>query len=257
MPIDESHPLAKTPKTNIILWRYMDIPSFISLLADESLPFVRADLFDDKYEGKLPEMTAASIDLEARKQIEANTLNKRYWNLSKIINKFTKNTYINCWCNENHEMFHMWKIYSKENGVAIETNYELLKDSILSSESIYPTHVQYVDFKNDIINLESNQLTVYTLKRKEYKSENEFRLILWHPRIIEDQLLKYKNLEEMDLARPGLYLNTPVVKCKVSTSKLVKKIHVSPYAPKWYLDLIKGLAQKYNLNAESITQSDL
>ena len=113
------------------------------------------------------------------------------------------------------------------------------------------------DFQNDIIDWKSNGLTAYTLKRKEYKSENEFRLIISHPRIIEDQLLHLKTHEEINPIRRMLYLNTPVIKCKVNPVILIKKIHISPYAPKWYLTLIIDLAKKYNLNTKSISQSNL
>ena len=257
MPIDESHSVMSIPDRNINLWRYMDIPSFISLLVHESLTFVRADLFEDRYEGKLPERSAALIDNQIRKQIAKGQLNKGYWNYSEILNKDYNKVYLNCWCNEQHEMVHMWKIYSKENGIAIETDYDTLKESIVSRETIFPTLVRYVDFKNDVINCLNNGLTVYTLKRKEYKSENEFRLILAYPRILEDQLLKYKSHEEIAPPRKALYLKTPIIKCEVNVVRLIKRIHVSPYAPKWYLDLLKDLSKKYELNVESIIQSEL
>ncbi|WP_228780153.1 hypothetical protein [Aquiflexum lacus] len=44
MPINENHPVIRPQKKNITLWRYMDIPSLIYLLAKKSLFFVRADL---------------------------------------------------------------------------------------------------------------------------------------------------------------------------------------------------------------------
>lgn len=257
MPIDESHPIMKTPKNNLNLWRYMDIPSFLSLLIDESLTFVRADLFEDKYEGTLPILTAEMIDTSSRKQIEKGILDKQYWNYSEILNKDNKNVYLNCWCNENHEMVHMWKIYSKENGIAIETDYEKIKESFISEEKVFPTEIKYLDYKKDIVDWKSNGLTVYTLKRKEYKSENEFRLILPYPRIIEDKVIQIKETENRGRFRKELYLNTPVIKCKVNPTKLITKIHVSPYAPKWYLSLIIDIAKKYELNVESISQSDL
>lgn len=257
MPFDENHPIITLPDENIDLWRYMDIPSFLSLLVDQSLTFVRGDLFEDKYEGILPEMTAAAIDKQILQKIQTGKIDSQYSNFSKILHSLKNQVYLNCWCKERHEMVHMWKIYSKEKGVAIETNYETLKESIRSKETVLPTLVNYVDFKNDIVSWASNGLTAFTLKRKEYKSENEFRLILSYPRIVEDQLLELENQKEIDSLRRTLYLNTPVVKCEVDVNKLIKRIHLSPYAPKWYLNLIEDLVKKYNLNPESITQSDL
>jgi hypothetical protein len=151
----------------------------------------------------------------------------------------------------------MWKIYSKENGIAIETNYYNLKLSVIDDENAYPTEVQYVNFKTDQIDWQSNTLSVYTIKRIEYKSENEFRLIISYPRQIEDQLTQYKTHEEIDLPRKQLYQNTPVIKYKVNVEKLITNIFLSPYAPKWYLPLIENTLAKLGYNGFSIITSDL
>ena len=247
MPIDDSHPIVSIPTSNISLWRYMDIPSFLSLLINQSLVFVRADLFEDKYEGILPKMTAAMIDRHIRKP----------QNYSKLLNESRIETYLNCWCNESHEVVHMWKIYSKEKGVAIKTDYEALKSSILSTETIYPTLVRYIDFENEIVDWKSSGLTVYTLKRREYKSEKEFRLILPFPRLVMDQLLTMGDPTEHQRLKVKLFLDTDVISCRVNIDTLIKHIHVSPYAPKWYKPLISGLASKYGLQGVPVSQSDL
>jgi hypothetical protein len=259
MPINEDHPILPAPKTNISLWRYMDIPSFLSLLIDEALTFTRSDLFEDKYEGTLPKLTAAMIDAGTKIQIEEGKLNPIYGttSMSQRLNKSNREVFLNCWCNERHEMVHMWKIYSKEHGVAIETEYERLKQAILSSEQIYPSLIKYIDYDADLIDWMSNGLTVFTLKRKEYKNESEFRLILPFPRAIEDELLNIENTDKRSIARELHYLNTPVIKCKVNLNVLIKKIHISPYAPKWYLPLISNISIKYGLDFEPILQSDL
>lgn len=257
MPIDETHSIMNAPKTNINLWRYMDIPTFLSILTDEALTFVRADLFEDKYEGKLPILTANLIDHQERQRKADQQQKTNSKNLSEFLNSMNKDIYLNCWCNENHEMVHMWKIYSKENGLAIETDYEKLKSAILTDEQIYPTEIRYVDFKNELVDWQANGLTVYTLKRMEYKSEKEFRLILAFPRIVEDQLIDIKPDENSIQLRNALYLRTPVVKCKINPAILIKRIHVSPYAPKWYLSLITELVKRFEINVESISQSDL
>jgi hypothetical protein len=256
MAIDESHPVLNIPKTDITIWRYMDIPSFLSLLTNNTLVFIRGDLFEDKFEGTIPELTAHLLDIEARKEIEDGKINRRYWNFSDIINKNNKDTYINCWSKESHEMVHMWKIYSKEDGIAIESKYSKLKKSISTKEVVYPTEVKYVDFKNVTIDWENNILKLYTLKRFEYKSENEFRLLISHRRILEDKLLEV-DFENRSDERSKQYYRTPVIHCEVDIKELISEIHLSPYAPKWYLKFLKDLTAKYGLEDLSITQSDL
>ena len=257
MAIDETNYTMTTPNMNIHLWRYMDIPSFVYMIINNALVFVRADLFGDKYEGKLPDKTANSIDEQARRMSEHGYIKREFVNFSDILNNHNNEVFVNCWCNEKHEMVHMWKIYSKEYGVAIETDYETLKESIKTNEIIYPTLIKYIDFKKDLIHWKYNALTVYTLKRKEYKSENEFRLILPYPKSIENILSK-NGTNEFDFdIRKELYAKTQVIECEVDINKLIKKIHISPYAPNWYTDMIIGLCNKVNLNVESITKSDL
>lgn len=257
MAIKEDHPAINPPKKNITLWRYMDIPSFVYLLAKESLTFVRADLFEDKFEGTFPKLTASMIDEDSRKDIERGVLDKMYWNFSEMLNRDNKSMYLNCWCQENHEMVHMWKIYSKESGIAIQTTYNDLKKSILTKEGVYPTQINYIDFKTDFLDWKNNTMTSYTIKRKEYKSESEFRMLISHPRIVEDQLLHLKTHEEISTERKKLYLKTPIINCEVDIKKLISKVHLSPYAPKWYYEVVSELLNKYGLENVQIIQSDL
>lgn len=39
MPIKEDHPVITTPDNNMILWKYMDMASFLSMLTSNSLIF--------------------------------------------------------------------------------------------------------------------------------------------------------------------------------------------------------------------------
>lgn len=66
MPIDESHPSMNTPKENYRIWRYMDIPSFLSLLVEESLTFTSASLMEDKFEGTIPKPTESKFDFQIK-----------------------------------------------------------------------------------------------------------------------------------------------------------------------------------------------
>jgi hypothetical protein len=227
------------------------------MLENQSLIFVRADLFGDKFEGKLPEQTANNIDEEARRMIAHGYIKKELLNFSETFNRRNSEVYINCWCYEKHEMVHMWKIYSKENGLAIETDYVTLKESIKSNEAIYPTLIDYIDFKKDLIHWQYNELKVYTLKRKEYKSEKEFRLILSYPIEVENQLQKNESHENLIKLRHETYKKTPIIKCNVDVIRLIKKIHLSPFAPSWYIEIIKAIADKYHLEVRVIDQSEL
>jgi len=86
------------PKSNIPLWRYMDIPSFLSILTEEALTFVRADLFEDKYEGRPPKQTSEAVNFAIRKEINRGNIGSTLWNYSEFVDKNSFKPYLNCWC---------------------------------------------------------------------------------------------------------------------------------------------------------------
>ena len=116
-------------------------------------------------------------------------------------------------------MVHMWQVYSKEDGVAIETTYENLKKSILSDETVYPTEINYIDYYNDYIDWKSNGMTAFTIKRKEYKSENELRLIIAFPSIVENQAKKTELNSDRHALSEKLYQQTQTIECAVDVKK--------------------------------------
>jgi len=192
MPIDETNSKFIIPEKNYNLWRYMDFPSFLSLITSSTLTFVRADLFEDKFEGTLPKTTALSIDENMDNLLQMDNLQSEPFSLSKVVSDvMNKKIFMNCWCKEDSELIHMWKIYSKENGIAIATNYETLKTSLDSLEKIYPTEIRYVNFKNINI-LKPNTFTPYTLKQEAYKSENELRLLIFDNKNTDKEVISCK-----------------------------------------------------------------
>lgn len=238
----------------------MDIPSFIYLISNQKLTFFRADLFEDRFEGLLPEKTAEALNVWANKMITDGQLKSGYGyeNLSELLNRVNKRGYLSCWCKESHEMVHMWKIYSKENGICIETTYEDLISSCDFEDSyVNPTEIQYLDFKNDLFPYNGNGLAPFTIKRKEYKSENEFRLIMSSNKKIVDYLQTLPNQDLYKSEQQRIYESTPILLCDVKTKKLISRVHLSPYAPSWYYEVVRNLLDTYNLSDKQLLKSDL
>jgi hypothetical protein len=258
MPINEEHPNLKKPKGNFIIWRYMDFPSFLSLLTKSTLTFVRADLFEDKYEGKLPRVTANLIDIEYENLVRSSGGIPAGNKLSDLLDNLNNEVYLNCWCKENHEMVHMWKIYSKEHGIAIETTYEQLKKSLVTDDTVYPVEIKYLDFFRDFIDWQSNVLTAFTVKRKEYKSENEFRLLISNPiEIVNKARQSDTTVDALHGILQNMYKQIPAVDCGVNLNELISRVHLSPYAPKWYYDVLRDTMKNFGLGDIEIMQSSL
>ncbi len=52
----EEHPVFLSPADDQVIWRYMDLPKFVTLVEGRALYFSRADLLGDSHEGALPEL---------------------------------------------------------------------------------------------------------------------------------------------------------------------------------------------------------
>lgn len=259
MPISEDHPIVTILEPKNSLWKYMDIPSFISLLQERQLVFTKAVLFEDKYEGTLTVPTKNSLIRSLNTMLPKTQLTHSA--ISEIFETAKNDSYASCWINADHEIVHMWKIYAKETGIAIKTNYEKIKEAftIETNETILPTKIHYLNFDNESINLYGNALTALTTKKEEYKYENEVRFIVPYPRCIEDMIKNStpeSSAEKTNETRREFYDKVPIIKCKIKLD-FIDEIKLSPYAPKWYLPIIQELLIKYDCNWLTITQSEL
>ena len=156
--------------------------------------------------------------------------------LGEDLKKSRSFTLINCWHQSIHESEAMWRLYAREeDGIAIKTDFNSFKNSFTCSGDIYIGSVNYVDYNSHFIP-ESNTFFPYLHKRKSFEHENEVRAISSiHKRDGE----VYKNLRDDNIN--GVYYN-------VDLSLLIHKVIVAPFAPDWFLELVKSAATRYNFN---------
>lgn len=112
MFLAESHPsFARQPKGDDVVWRYMYLARFISLLQNEALYFTRVDLMEDQWEGHLDDFSFQNIMRSSDQQ----GVQDRIYN------------FINCWNLSTVESVAMWQLYQKEGrGVAIKSTWSNL-----------------------------------------------------------------------------------------------------------------------------------
>jgi hypothetical protein len=112
---------------NATIWRYMDVPKFLSMLTTRSLWFSRADSFEDKWEG----LSQHSPYRSKRPATPAAT----YWEQTIEKNKrwrksLCKLVFINSWTLDA-ESIPMWKIYgSFDKGIAIQSSTERFRKHV-------------------------------------------------------------------------------------------------------------------------------
>ena len=231
------------PSDNTVLWRFMDFTKFVSLLKTKSLYFSRADQFSDPFEGAkgllrnknkwdkkyIEFFTEACTNLPEGKTSEKSEkeilkdAKRLLGQLENIGPKQLKETFINCWHENDYESEAMWKLYttSLEQGIAIKTNYKRLYTSLGKNPDIAIGGINYIDFDNSFAGVNDS----FWYKRKSFEHEKEVRAIFCD-----------RN-NQNDLGKL----------ISVDLNKLIDKIYISPTSQVWFKELVKDILSKYNI----------
>ena len=257
----ESHPSFTPPLSSANLWRYLNFPKFVSVLEESALFFTRSDKLGDPFEGSfsrlnetlIPQYLKSNIpdDLISDDLLEFMLASQRQFH-----KKNRRFTLVNCWHENQIESQAMWRLYSEEqDGIAIKTTFERLRDSFTCTEPVHIGRVNYVDYETHTTD-EENLLSAYLDKRKSFEHEREVRAIVMKlpPRkdlitesgkTIEGASLDY----ETDICDVGINFD-------VDIDVLIQEVLVDARAEDWFLELVRAVARKYSLNAP-VNRSDL
>jgi len=219
-----------------ILWRYQDLPRYLDLLIRNQLFFTRIDRFEDPFEGKYNQ---AAEDRAAKEELQR---------LAEKHSRTRVAVTVNTWHQNSDENYAMWNIYARNYGVAIQTTYKKLKDSFRKTDKpVYIGKVIYFNEEKDQIPTE-NPMAPFIRKRGMYRYENEIRCCYKVSQSTEGDFL----WEEQDTYN-GVFLD-------VDLHTLIERIYISPYAPKWYRDLIARTNEVFKIDKEirhsSVFQSE-
>lgn len=139
---------------NAILWRYMDLAKFVSLLSESSLWLARSDTFKDQREGVFNQAMRVYLteELESLKGAGVNVDDVNATELAIRLNAF-----ISCWHNSQTENMIMWELYGEtENSIAIKTTAANLKSSF-DLEKVF--HEQALELWLGKVNYQNLSLT--------------------------------------------------------------------------------------------------
>lgn len=235
------HPCFQSPSDeNIKIWRYMDFTKFISMLENKSLFLVRADRFEDPFEGSFPR---SNRDQRIKYYNVPGGEEKDFLINFGAVAKLIKNsTMINCWHINDFESAAMWKLYLKSNeGIAIQSTFQRLCDCFnhFDNPDVHIGVVNYINYDSDQIP-EGNSFYPFLYKRKSFEHEHELRVI-W---------TTFDGLNPSEARQVGIgahfYVNLEI---------LIEKIYIAPTAPAWFKELVTKMMSKYFLNKEVIQSS--
>ena len=213
------------PEDEDTLWRYMSFEKFANILATESLFFTRADKYDDKFEGYVPESTTLSYESAG----------------SQIITDFRQYIMCNCWHHGDEESMAMWdKYHLRNNGIAIKTTMENLKSSLPDEPNVFIGKIEYIEDYNQIDMPEDMPPEIwlhhpYFYKRTPFKYEQEVRAII--------DVSSYLHADPYEF---GSLLKIEVKTLIGENSEVI----VSPYVDKWITDTVRLVVEQYGFKFE-------
>lgn len=228
---------------NEILWRYQDLPRYLDLLIRKQLFFTRIDQFEDPFEGKF-----SKSDKQA---LAESGLNRQQAKQQIDMYEYQSNNIavtVNTWHQNNAENYAMWNIYAKNYGIAVQTTYKKLKACFKSTDKpVYIGKVIYYNEETDRLPME-NPLTPFIRKRCLYQYENEIRCCY----VMSQKQESGFTWEEQDTYN-GVFI-------PVDLNVLIERIYISPYAPKWFRDLVARINEVFKIDKEirhsSVFQSE-
>ena len=213
----------KQPAEHDTLWRYMNFEKFANILATGSLFFTRADKYDDKLEGYIPEAIM------------------RYYGSPNVRIGSNLRQYImcNCWHKGTEESMAMWdKYHIRNSGIAIKTTMENLKNCLPDTPNIFIGKVDYdvesIENQNQIevpedLSIENLLHYLYFYKRKPFAYEQEVRAIIDITSISRDVTYKFGKPLEID------------VKTLIDKKS---EVIVSPHADEWIAGTLELIVER-------------
>jgi hypothetical protein len=229
--LDNNHESFFPPSDNRTLWRYMDLTKFLSLLENRSLFFPRADQFDDPYEGA---WSRAGVALLRDPATSGGLPLHAVDHILKSAEDNRKQMFISCWFASEHESAAMWKLYLQSSeGIAIQSDHDSLKMALERAPlRVRTTMVRYVDYDTEPIPF-GNVFFPFVHKRLSFAHETELRAIIW---------------SREDVNKAQIADGAKSVTIDVLPETLIKSVHVSPAAPKWFGQLVEQLLRRYALS---------
>ena len=238
------------PSDEEFIWRFMDLSKLLYILAHQALPFVRLDLFEDKFEGYIPKGNIiVPTDLKEippdQQTLTAERINR---NNRKLARNARKIIFVNCWHINEHESAAMWKLYLQSpEGVAIRSTFGRLKDSFRDApQEVEIGKVEYLDYQTARVETAIiDQMALIMRKRKSFEYEQELRTIHWD------------RTEAMDIIRGTRDENSKeIIPIPVHLDTLMETVFVAPTSRPSYKPLVKSVLEKYGFDKQ-VQQSSL
>jgi hypothetical protein len=216
------------PRPADSVWRYMDLPRFMSLVQNRSLPFAAARAMEDKWEGSSTAPRPAYVDPTFDMTV-TSTMQER---LAKA------STYISSWYQAEGESVAMWQLYGRSaGGVCIKATWDSLTSSLNGPVDVDGGYVTYLDSYSKPTVSVRNEYDMFMLKRDVFSHEREVRLLAHQPGSFGP--IEYDAGNSLGFggwADDDLPLVLPV---PVDVEQLIESAYLAPSTPKWIEETVR------------------
>lgn len=224
--------LPPQPSSDAYIWRYLNFTQLLSILERDEIWFNNVNLFDDPYEGSIPQanLEAEVDEIVSEFDISRNAATSVHQTTLQVPSFTVSGAYVNCWNVNEHQSAALWEQYvDSAEGIAIRTTVDRLHQALEGNEyDLVYGEVEYIDYDHD--NIPEGDYPAIYHKRESFEHENEFRVSII-------------SREEIGESENGFY-------AEVDTETLLDRIVISPMAPGWFSDLVQRTLNTYNLDCE-------
>ena len=248
----------EVPNDSVVIWRFLDLPKFLSILHRQELWFSSPKKFSDPWDGRYPPKDSTHEDVigwlrEAIKLDVGIDVTQRDLSLEglasetldtearlKNVASMLRDQYgISCWHIRPVEPDAFWSLYSDRNyGLAIKSTVGQIKKSLADcSRTVTIGRVVYHGL--DEAQPPNGFLKQFFWKRQNFDYEKELRIVV--PLTSPQNMLEFLTKPDLDRERQnggaGIH---------VDVKSLVGSVVISPLAPKWFEETVREIANRFN-----------
>jgi hypothetical protein len=232
------------------IWRYLDLAKFVSLISRRAQYFPQLAKLDDPFEGSLT-TPFARWQAAFMAQIRQDHPNAPIYSEEKMIGwRKTRRhySYVNCWHLNEDESAAMWVMYGRvAHAVAIRSTIRRLVDATRSlQEPFYLGQVTYANYEEDSPPA-GDFFSPLFMKRRSFEHEREIRALV-------SDFTAVKNFDQT-----GEFVANSIRGRHIPTvlESLIERIYVAPQAPDWFYEIVRDLADKWDLSEITVEHSTL
>lgn len=251
------------------VWRYTSVTKLLNSIItgkDMFLVFIKADKFEDKFEGTISEPAKKKFKSLIRKKdtvIKSNSIKAnypkpvqgemkeqginttpalRFCSPEKVEELLKESCFINCWTMKQQEDMTMWNAYtSADSGVVIKSDLSSIQNSSKNTDkNLCIGKIKYIDFENE--DMEKRLLSPLFYKREEFRTESEVRIIASNMNI--------NQVSSMPLDNYSRTMKDPKLEVEFNTETLIDEIRTHPRSDEYIKTVLSESLKDYNIEVK-------